>query len=193
MRQRFLALLTIAVLAGAATATAQSFPIDLPVELSGRVADSRHVVRGDYSEYLKLHLDRLTPEETVAKLAGVSAEEGRNAVAAAVSELPTIGWIQVGNGLRFDVKTARSALVDGEWVVRLLTATPLQIAPGQRVHNRRQYPFGAVELRLGADATGQGDLIAATDAVFGRHGDIELEPYPEPAFRVLSVRRSDEP
>lgn len=193
MRQARSSLLAAVVLLGTSPTMAQTFPVQLPVDLSGRVADSRNVVPGNYSEFLQLHIDGFTDDDTIARLAGVSREEGRNAVAHAVAGLPTTGWLQVGSSLRFDVKVVRSAFVEGEWVVRLLTATPLQIAPGQRVHARRQYPFGLVELRLGADATGPGDLVAATDATFAADGAMELDPYPEPAFRILGLRRSDEP
>lgn len=52
----------------------------------------------------------------------------------------------------------------------------------------RDYPFGLIELKLAADGTGEGVLIAAIQARFTKEGELEIESHGTKPFRILAVK-----
>ncbi len=186
MRSPSLVITCALVAASSSIAAAQPFPIALPADLGGRIADTRQVLPGDLSAFFTVHLDALTPRSTIAHLAGVLVGKGANATVAAVSELAPLGWFAIGNEQRYDLRLARSTFADGVWTVRLVTAQPIQVGDAMALPYRT-HPYGVLELRLDGDAEGDGDLYLAADVAFRPDGDIAVDPYPLPPLRLLSL------
>jgi hypothetical protein len=137
--------------------------------------------------YLTLQADQWTPDATIEQLATTLVEEGQRALLKEVAALPPAGWITIGNGLRYNMRTMRSQeLPDGTRVIRSVTDRPIQFGELARSTRSRDYAFGLVELYLTEDGTGQGRLVPAAQIEL-EHGQVEITSFGTMPFIINKV------
>ena len=160
-----------------------------PVEYRGNLVNLGGGPRGASAGYINLRVDQLSTDEEVKRLAEVLAQGGQDALLKALWSAEAKGYIKVGGGLGYDVQVIRSLPgPDGTRIVRFVTDRPIQFGEVYRGTRSMDYPFGIVELRLGADGKGEGIMIFAAQAKFGADGKLEVESYSTPSLKILKVK-----
>lgn len=176
----------IAVLAVVALSALSAVAQDAPERWRGRIA-ALSGPAGGQSAYLTLQADQWTSDATIQQLAATLVDKGEQALLKELTALPVAGWIVIGDGLRYNMRTMRSFdLPDGSRLVRSLTDRPIQIGEIMRPTISRNYGFGLVELYLKADGTGEGRVIPAAQIEF-ENGQVEVTSFGTQPFVVVQV------
>lgn len=160
---------------------------EAPERWRGRVA-ALSGPAGGQSAYLTLQADQWTSDATIEKLATTLVEGGQEALLEQVAALPSAGWITIGSGLRYEMRTMRSYdLPDGTRIVRSFTDRPIQVGEIVRSTRSRRYAFGMVELYLDAEGKGEGRIIPAAEIEFD-NGQVEVTSLGTQPFVVVQVK-----
>jgi hypothetical protein len=176
----------IAALAAVVLSTATAAAQEAPERWRGRIA-ALSGPAGGQSAYLTLQADQWTTDATVEQLATTLIEQGQEALLKELAALPVAGWIVIGDGLRYDMRTMRTFdLPDGSRIVRSLTDRPIQFGEITRSTRSRNYAFGLVELYLKADGTGEGRVIPAAQIEF-ENNQVEVTSFGTQPFVVVQV------
>jgi hypothetical protein len=142
---------------------------------------------GGSSVSLTLHVDSFTTPGQVGSLSRLLGDKGQDAVVSALRHMKPRGWIRVGKMLGYEVPIIRSFTTDkGETIVAVLDR-PIPIWEQLRSTRSLDYPFGMIEFTLKPDGNGNGQLIAATRAMFTNDGKIELESYGSKPYHIIGV------
>lgn len=159
---------------------------DAPERWRGRVAALSGPVAGQ-SAYLTLQADQWTSDATVERLATTLIEQGQEALLKELAALPVAGWIVIGDGLRYNMRTMRTyGLPDGSRIVRSLTDRPIEFGEIALSTRSRKYAFGLVELYLKADGTGEGRVIPAAQIEF-ENDQVEVTSFGTQPYVVVQV------
>ena len=178
--------LAIATLAALVLSTVPVGAQEVPERWRGRIA-ALGGPAGGQTAYLTLQADEWTPDATIQLLAATLVDKGEEALLKEMAALPVAGWIVIGEGLRYDVRTMRSFnLPDGTRLVRSLTDRPIQFGEMMRPTISRNYGFGLVELYLKADGTGEGRVIPAAKIDF-EDGEVQVTSFGTQPFVVVQV------
>jgi hypothetical protein len=160
---------------------------ETPERWVGRVA-ALSGPAGGQSAFITVQADQWTGDATIEQLATTLIEEGQQALLKQVSNLPSAGWIKIGQGLRYDMRTMRSFdLPDGTRLIRSVTDRPIQVGEIFRGTRSRNYTFGMVELYLKADGTGEGRVIPAAQIEFD-NGQVEITSFGTQPFVIVQVK-----
>lgn len=160
---------------------------ETPERWVGRVA-ALSGPAGGQSAFITVQADEWTSDATIEQLATALIEEGQKTLLKAISDLPSPGWIKIGQGLRYNMRTMRSFdLPDGTRLIRSVTDRPIQVGEIFRSTRSRQYAFGMVELYLKADGTGEGRIIPAAQIEFD-NGQVELTSLGTQPFVIVQVK-----
>jgi hypothetical protein len=182
-----IALIGIVALVAAALAAPDASAQEAPERWRGRVA-ALSGPAGGQSAYLTLQADQWTSDATIEQLATTLVEEGQEALLKQVAALPSAGWITIGSGLRYEMRTMRSYdLPDGTRIVRSFTDRPIQVGEIVRSTRSRRYAFGMVELYLNAEGKGEGRIIPAAEIEF-EDGQVEVTSLGTQPFVVVQVK-----
>jgi hypothetical protein len=159
---------------------------EAPERWRGRIA-ALSGPAGGQSAYLTLQADQWTSDATVQQLATTLVEQGEEALLKELAGLPVAGWIVIGDGLRYDMRTMRTfALEDGSRIVRSVTDRPIQFGEIMRPTRSRNYAFGLVELYLKTDGTGEGRVIPAAQ-IEVENGQVEVTSFGTQPYVVVQV------
>ena len=138
---------------------------------------------------LRVVIDRFSTDDEVEHLVDLYTTRGDEALAEALSE-DTLGWIHIG--ATFQVPISFATRIEDEAGDRIVVIARRPISFGEifRGSRTRDYPYTAIELDVGGDGRGTGELIAF--AQFRPHpdGTIELENYEFVAARLMGVQRA---
>jgi hypothetical protein len=177
-----LAALATLVVAAALPIAAQ----DAPARWRGRIAALGGPVSGQ-TDFLTLQADQWTSDATIEQLATTLMEKGQDALLKELAALPSVGWIVIGDGLRYEMRTMRSLdLPDGTRIIRSVTDRPIQFGELARSTRSRQYAFGMVELYLNEEGKGEGRVIPAAQIEF-ENGQVEITSFGNQPFVVVKV------
>ncbi len=179
--------LGVAVVAGAQQPAAP--PPTAPETFTGRLVDAGGAVPRAQATYFTLKVDRYTTPEEAQDLLNTLQQGGQGAVVQRLWKMPAAGYIKVGDRLGYDVQVIRSLPTENGRIIRVLTDRPIQIFEVRGGLRSEDYPIGLVELKLDADNKGEGTLIAAAKVNL-EGGNLELESFGTPAFRILKVKKS---
>lgn len=133
-----------------------------------------------------IHIDHYSSEAEIAKLKGILADKGPNALRDALWDLEA-GYIRVGGGLGYPIAVATSR-PDGKGgrVIRLMLDRPLSYRELVNDALTRDYPFSYVELNLNGNK-GEGKFIAAAKVSITA-GTVDIESYGIQPWRLLNVK-----
>lgn len=185
-----LALITCILLLAASTCPAQTpepapAPEFTPERLTGRVI----VTGSGGSAHFTLQIDGLNTDEEMASLRALLAEKGEKDVIKAMEKMPAIGWMKIADSIRYTVPVIDSIPTqNGGRIIRVVT--PRSLAFGEVMHSTRsrKYRFGIVEILLGPDGTGEGQVLAAARFKFNKEGDLEIESYGIGPVQLLNIK-----
>ena len=142
---------------------------------------------GGQSADITLHAEQWTSDDTIAGLAATLIERGQEALREEVAALPSPGWVVVGQGPRYTMRTMRSFdLPDGTRLIRSVTDRPIQLGDTVNATISLRYAFGMVELYLTPDGTGEGRLIPAAQ-IDVAHGQVQLTSFGTQPFVIVKV------
>jgi hypothetical protein len=133
-----------------------------------------------------IHIDRYSTEAEVQKLAGVLADKGPDALREALWDLEK-GYIRVGDSLGYPIAVARSKPSGAGRVVRLMMDRPISFRELANSARSLDYPFSYIELKLGKDGKGEGQMFAAAKVGLTA-GTVDVENYNFQPLKLLSVR-----
>jgi hypothetical protein len=135
-----------------------------------------------------IHIDHYSSDAEVARLKGVLAGKGPDALRDELWDLEA-GYIRIGGGLGYPVAVARSK-PDGKGgrLVRLMLDRP--IAFRELANNTRSvdYPFTYLELNLDQAGDGEGKMIVAAKVTLTGENSVEIESLGTQPVRILQVR-----
>ena len=134
-----------------------------------------------------IHIDHYSSEAEIAKLKGILADKGPNALRDALWDLEA-GYIRVGGGLGYPIAVATSR-PDGKGgrVVRLMLDRPLSYRELVNDALTRNYPFSYAEINLNGSAKGEGKFIAAAKVSITA-GTVDIESFGIQPWRLLNVK-----
>jgi len=162
-------------------------PEQLPERFQGRVV-SMGPAAGS-SAYLTFHIDQVTPDETVQQLAVALVQGGQKALLKAISDLEPVGWIKVGNNLRYQLRVIRIFETPEGRVIRGMTDRPIQF--GEIVRNNRRsldYQFGIVELQLDKENKGSGMMTPTAKLSISPEGRLEVETLGIQPLKIMGMK-----
>lgn len=185
-----LALITCILLLTASIGQAQTpepvpTPEFTPERLTGRVV----VTGSGGSAHFTLQIDGLNTDEEMASLRALLAEKGENDVIKAMEKMPAIGWMKIADSIRYTVPVIDSIPTEnGGRIIRVVTPRSLAFGEVMNSTRSRKYRFGMVELILGPDGTGEGQVLAAARFKFDKKGDLQIESYGIGPIQILNVQ-----
>lgn len=133
-----------------------------------------------------IHIDRYSTDTEVQKLSGILANKGPDAPRDALWDLEK-GYIRVGSGLGYPIAVARSKPSGTGRVVRIMMDRPISFREFANSERSLDYPFSYIELKLGKDGKGEGQMFAAAKVSLTA-GTVEIENYNFQPLKLLSVR-----
>ncbi len=124
--------------------------------------------------------------EEVARLNDVLTNKGREALRKELWDLEK-GWLRIGDSLGYPIAVARSETKDGKRHIVLLADRPIQSFEVWNSSRSLDYPFSFVEVQIGQDGKGEGQLIpAAKVRLLGE--TIAVESFAFQPAKLLGVR-----
>ncbi len=133
-----------------------------------------------------IHVDRYSTDAEVGRLAGILADKGPDALREALWDLDT-GYIRIGSGLGYPIAVARSRETDTGRTVRIMMDRPISFREVAENARSLDYPFSYIEIKLGKDGTGEGQMFAAAKVRL-EAGILDVENYSFLPLKLLSVR-----
>ena len=134
-----------------------------------------------------IHIDHYSSDAQIAKLKGILADKGPDALRDALWDLEA-GYIRVGGGLGYPIAAATSRPeANGGRVIRLMIDRPLSFRELVNDTLSRDYPFSYVEIHLDASGKGEGKLIAAAKVSITA-GTVDIESFGIQPIRLLQVK-----
>lgn len=132
-----------------------------------------------------------TPDEEVARLAGVLRSDGQDALLKALSK-EKCGTMQIGGNIGRDVNGVRiSTTEEGERKITLLFERWINFSEARYGTRSLDYPFAYVELFFDDNKKkGEGTMIPLAKIRFKDEKTVEIENFAAYPARLLEVRRS---
>lgn len=134
-----------------------------------------------------LQIDAFSTPDEVSRLAALLESDGQDAVIRTLQGMERKGWIKVGNSLGYPAAIIRFFPTEKGHIIRVITDRPIQFVESMNSLRTKKYPFGIIELNIGADGSGEGSMIVAARAKFGKNGNLEIESYGTQPVKILNV------
>jgi hypothetical protein len=145
--------MALAVLLGATAAAMQYKPTDVPVEYSASVQAVGEL--GAVAAYVKVHIDRFTPERDRKTLVEALKTGGYGAFVPALRQAPPVGWITIKDR-KWELRWAHQIVSDRGQVVTVAVAEPVLFAGGGRADAKPRAGYDLAVIRLNLDGIGMG-------------------------------------
>ena len=160
----------------------------LPERITARLVDTQGAVSGRTATQFTLQVDSLSSDEEVLELATVLKHGGQEALRKALWNIESKGFVRIGAALGYQVAVIRYVETDQGRIIRVVTDRPIQFAEVWQSSRSRGYPFGYLEIFLGPDGTGEGQMIAAAEARFTAEGRVELVSLGTRPFKIMKAK-----
>lgn len=143
---------------------------------------------GGSSAPVVIHIDHYSSDDEVARLKGILAGKGPDALRDALWDLEA-GYIRVGGGLGYPIAVARSK-PDGKGgrLIRLMLDRPISFRELANNTRSTDYPFTYLELNLDQGGHGDGKMIAAAKVSLTGDNSVEIESLGTQPIRILQVK-----
>jgi hypothetical protein len=179
-------LLLIAAACLAATACASSGGGRGEAIITATLADVGNVIRGATAQPVVIHIERYSTPQEVSQLAQLLAEKGPDAVRERTWKLEN-GWIRVGDSLGYPLAVITRRHTGNGERIGILLDRPMGFYEEWRHLPTSNYPFGYIELNLGPDGHGDGQLTPAGQIRLA-NGGIEVVGYGLQPVRLLNAQ-----
>ena len=133
-----------------------------------------------------IHIDRYSTDAEIQKLSGILAKKGPDAFRSALWDLEK-GYIRIGNGLGYPIAVATSKPTAQGRLIRLMMDRQVSFREFASGARSLDYPFSYVEINLGKDGKGEGQMFAAA-RISLTAGTIDVENYSFQPLKLLAVR-----
>jgi len=143
----------LGMIASVAATAMQYRPTDVPVEYSASVQAVGEL--GAVAAYVKIHIDRFTPERDRKALVDALKTGGYAAFLPALRKAPPVGWIAIKDR-KWELRWAHQIVSDRGQVVTAAVAEPILFAGGGRADAKPRDGFDMAVIRLNVDGIGMG-------------------------------------
>jgi hypothetical protein len=133
-----------------------------------------------------IHIHRYSTDAEIRKLAAILADKGPDGLRDALWDLEK-GYIRFGGGLGYPIAVVTSKKTAVGRVVRIMMDRPISFREATSSARSLDYPFSWIELKLGKDGKGEGQMFAAAKVRLA-DGAFEVENYSALPLKLLSVR-----
>lgn len=158
-----------------------------PDHFTGTIANPSGAPGRTTTAPVSIHIYSYSSDEEMQRLNDIFTSKGSQALREELFDLEK-GWIRIGDSLGYPIAVARSqTLEDGSRRVMVVADRPIQFFEAWNNTRSLDYPFSVVELRLGSDGKGEGDMTAAAQVRL-INGNVRVESYGVQPARVLGVR-----
>jgi len=131
-------------------------------------------------------IDEYTTDDVAQSLVKTLADGGQIALRDALQN-HHVGRFRVGTGTSYPLSVARQRVAADGRVILLATNNPIggfQVDPGLRA---KDYPIGFIELKLKADGTGEGTIVAMAKVSFDENKNLSIASYGTQPSRLTDV------
>jgi hypothetical protein len=142
---------------------------------------------------VEIIVDRWSTDAERDRLINTLVEQGQRELLDALRDLPRAGFIRTPGNLGYDLRYARKEPIE-EGGERIVIATDRPISFWEAANRPRtiDYPFTLIEMKLGADGTGEGKISLFTKIIYDKRANqIVLENYQSQPVSLTKVRRED--
>ena len=158
-----------------------------PEHFTGTVANPAGAPGRTTTAPVSIHIYSYSSDEEMQRLNDLFTSKGTQALREELFDLEK-GWLRIGDSLGYPIAVARSqTLADGSRRVVIVADRPIQFFEAWNNARSLDYPFSVVELRLGSDGKGEGDMTAAAKVLL-INGDVRVESVGVQPARLLGVR-----
>jgi len=178
----------LGMLSWTATAAMQYKPTDVPVEYSATVQAVGEL--GAAAAYVKVHIDRFTPERDRKELVA-GLKTGYDTFLPALKKAPVVGYIEVKDK-KWQLRWAHQDLRDMGQVVTVATAEPIFFAGGGRADAKPRAGYDMAVIRLDLDTIGMGKGTFASAARVKPNADatgVDIDDYGGTPMPITTVTR----
>jgi hypothetical protein len=139
---------------------------------------------------MKIVIERFSTDAERAKLAEALRTGGTDALVDAMEPM-SVGYAQIDQNLRCSLRVASTWQTPEGRMIRVSTNRPIHPVEVRETTRTLDYPIGVIEIKLPADAPGEGALLAATRVRFDEAGRLEVESLPQNTGpqRLSNVKR----
>lgn len=136
-------------------------------------------------------INRWSTDREHARLVSVLRSEGPEKLLEALREAPSVGYLQSGSNLGWDLHYARrAALPDGGAQVTVATDRPISFREAATRPVTIDYPFTVIEIHMNAEGKGEGKMSFATKITVNKDTNmIELENWGTQPVLLTNVTR----
>jgi hypothetical protein len=127
-----------------------------------------------------------TPEQRMA-FATELAEKGQKSLISTFERAEELGFARYPGSLGWPIVYAWQVETGGKRIIRLATHRPVPFIEARAQTRTMDYPFGLIEMRLGPDGKGEGDIYSAASLKFNKDNVLEVESYGIGPQRFLSI------
>jgi hypothetical protein len=183
----------IAACAAGTAATGPSPAAEGTAEMTGRyhaiLMDVGNVLPRTNAERLTIWVERLTPDDEVARLADLQQGARQETLRDELFDRE-VGRVQVGQGLSYPIAAALAfAGRDGLRHLVLVIARPISFGEIFAASRSLDYPFSVIELDLEDDGGGSGELNVAARVSLNIDGRVVVDDLAVRPLRILGVER----
>ena len=162
---------------------------DLTGQYRATLMDVGNVLPRTNAERLTIWVDRLTPEDEVARLADLQQGTRQEALREELFD-HEVGRLRVGQGLSYPIAAALAFEGrDGLRHLVLVIARPISFGEIFTASRSIDYPFSVIELDLGEDGGGSGELNVAARFSLTADRRVVVDDLAVRPLRILDVER----
>jgi hypothetical protein len=133
-----------------------------------------------------IHIDRYSTDAEVRKLSDTLAKKGPKGLRSAMWDLEK-GYIRIGGGLGYPIAVATSKPTAAGRRIRLMMDRQISFREFASGARSLDYPFSYIEINLGKDGKGEGQMFAAARITLTA-GTVDIENYSFQPLKLLAVR-----
>jgi hypothetical protein len=138
---------------------------------------------------VEITIDRWSTPEQRKQLTTALLEKGPDGLLDALQDQPSVGRIRTPDSLGYDLRYSHQEKgEDGGRRIFVATDRPLSFWEAVQRPRSVDYPFTVIEIRIGADGTGEGKMSIATKITAVGNDTISLENYNIQPVMLKSVR-----
>jgi hypothetical protein len=171
-----------------------AFAVDLGVPSGGidvPAPPGKRVPESGKAGPVEFVIERYSTDAERDRLMKVLIDQGPDKLLSTLQSLPRIGYFRTPNATAYDLKFARRVPgEDGGEVISMATDRYIGFWEARNRPRTIDYPFTVVEVRLGAEGTGEGKMSLATRITYDKKNNtIVLEDYKSQPVMLNKVKR----
>jgi hypothetical protein len=138
---------------------------------------------------VNIYINSYTTDDEVKEFLNVLKTQGQDGLEKAFDKTKERGRLAIVGSTGNDVPFIRSRNAETRRVIRMATNRIMSFGELYNSPRSRDYKFTIVELRLGPDGNGEGNIFYAVKLKFNKMGELEIEHYGQSPLRLANVRK----